>query len=168
MVKSAKSPNGKILILYDGAGTILCATDAVHPFDLEAVCGAPAWAPLNDHDAVICQAAILRCANTGIPQTFDVHAGALGLWRTTIYKCRSGKVHMIGVAREFPKKVLLLTDRQREICRLLGSGMTSLDISKKLDIARETVDNHRSGIAHRIGIKPASLMAWCGEHRQWF
>ena len=168
MAESSRLLSNNILILYDQFGHILFLSDAHPPYEVESLVGLPAWHALGKHDALVCKSAILTCSQSKTPQTFDVEVEHVGLWRTTITPCHVGKVAIIGNARKHPLSVLSLTDRQREICGHLGAGFTSLQIAKQLDLARETIDNHRSAIAKRIGIKPFSLVAWCGEHREWF
>ena len=157
-----------ILLLYDSTGNLLHVTSTHPPDTREGVFGLPAWHALNDKDALVCQGAILRCSATGQPQTFESDVPSLGRWRTTLHACRVGKVRLIGMARKVPESVTALTDRQRQICSMLASGMSSVQIGKSLDRARETIDNHRAQIAKRIGIEPWSLVAWCGENREWF
>lgn len=168
MVENSIAAISPIQILYDSAGHILGLTHTHPPFTVEGVMGLPAWNPLGKDDALVCQAAILRCVESGEPQTFDSLVPSVGVYRTTLSHCHVGKVRLIGLVRRFPDAVLALTERQREICALLARGMISTEIAKQLDRARETVDNHRAAIAKRIGIKPWSLVAWCGEHREWF
>jgi len=43
-----------------------------------------------------------------------------------------------------------LTEREREIMRLIADGMTSLLISEKLCISENTVHNHRVSIFHKL------------------
>jgi len=167
MADSTNQHSETIIILYDLGGHILCSSAILPPYTIEELAGKPAWYLLAPHDALICQAAFHRCGESKTPQTYDQDIPAIGRWRITIHACRAGKVRFIGHARKFPESVLCLTDRQREICALLARGMTSREIAKHLELARETIDNHRSGIARRIGIKPWSLLAWCGEHREW-
>ena len=168
MVESTSIVHRPIQILYDSSGLILDLTHTHPPFTVEGVVGLPAWNQLGPADATICQAAILRCVQSGQPEIFDSHLPPIGSWRTTLSRCRVRKVRLIGLVRRIPDAVLILTDRQREICALLARGLTSTEIAKQLDRARETVDNHRAAIAKRINIKPWSLVAWCGEHREWF
>jgi DNA-binding CsgD family transcriptional regulator len=168
MADSTSGGAENILILYDGTGRILHLTGAHPPFTVESLLGEPAWHSMSTEDATICQAAILRCIDSGEPQTFDVTVNDAGRWRATIHRCRVGKVRLIGYVRRFPDSVLAITPAQRQICKLLAAGLSSIEIAKQLDRARETVDNHRAAIAKRIGIKPWSLIAWCGEHREWF
>lgn len=157
-----------ILLLYDEVGHVLDLTATVAPITPESVRNELVWKGLAAEDAIACQAAIMRCMSTGVPQTIQVTVNPLGLWRTTIFRCRVGKARMVAITRPVPPLVLSLTPRQREICKLLGSGLSSREIAARLDLARETVDNHRALIAKRIKIKPHSLLAWCGANLEWF
>jgi DNA-binding CsgD family transcriptional regulator len=77
-------------------------------------------------------------------------------------------VRVLVTLQRIPAAVRTLTDRQRQICGLIGAGRSSVQIAKEIDLARETIDNHRSRIARTVGIKTWSLVAWCGERREWF
>jgi len=49
--------------------------------------------------------------------------------------------------------VRLLSDRELEIYSLTGKGLTSREISSLLEISVNTVDNHKSGIKYKLGLK---------------
>ncbi len=46
----------------------------------------------------------------------------------------------------------VLTDRQREVLRLVAAGRTNQEIADELFVARRTVDNHVSAILTRLGV----------------
>ena len=50
-------------------------------------------------------------------------------------------------------KELPLTTREKEIFHLIVNGLTSLEISKKLNISKRTVDNHRNSILSKMMVK---------------
>lgn len=47
----------------------------------------------------------------------------------------------------------LLTNREREIVRLTFLGYTNSQIAKKLKISPKTVENHKTNIMQKLGIK---------------
>lgn len=47
----------------------------------------------------------------------------------------------------------VLTDRQREISRLLASGRNNKEIATELGISRRTVEDHRSVIYDKMGVR---------------
>jgi DNA-binding NarL/FixJ family response regulator len=49
--------------------------------------------------------------------------------------------------------VRLLSDRELEVYRLTGKGLTSREISSLLEISVNTVDNHKSSIKDKLGLK---------------
>jgi DNA-binding NarL/FixJ family response regulator len=64
--------------------------------------------------------------------------------------------------------VKLLSDRELDVYRLTGQGCTSKQISVKLDISVNTVDNHKSGIKEKLGLKNSieliqSSVLWCRD-----
>ena len=49
-----------------------------------------------------------------------------------------------------------LTEREYEICLLLGKGLTSAEIAQKLFLSKRTVDNHRAAIKEKLGVSKRS------------
>jgi two-component system response regulator DctR len=47
----------------------------------------------------------------------------------------------------------VLTDRQREISRLLAYGRSNKEIANDLGISRRTVEDHRSAIYDKMGVR---------------
>ena len=168
MVEVSKSTPQTVLFLYDSGGHIICASTLHPPYENKTIIGTTAWGRLDSTQAAMAQAAMMRCHESKQPQTYDVDVPHIGRWRMTLWPCKAGKVRVIGYSRKIPDEIELLTDRQLEICALLGDGLSSREIAKQLDLARETIDNHRSGISRRLGIRPWQLVAWCGRHREWF
>ncbi|MDG5766174.1 LuxR C-terminal-related transcriptional regulator [Balneolales bacterium ANBcel1] len=57
------------------------------------------------------------------------------------------------------------TRREREIVALMGEGLSSEAIAKKLFISIQTVNTHRKNILHKAGVKnSAGLMAYFFRH----
>jgi DNA-binding NarL/FixJ family response regulator/two-component sensor histidine kinase len=46
-----------------------------------------------------------------------------------------------------------LTEREREVLRLVAEGLTSAEIGERLSISRRTVEKHRSNLMKKLGIK---------------
>jgi len=64
--------------------------------------------------------------------------------------------------------VKLLSDRELDVYRLTGKGCTSKEISAKLEISTNTVDNHKSSIKDKLGLKNSieliqSSVLWCRD-----
>lgn len=49
--------------------------------------------------------------------------------------------------------VRLLSDRELDVYRLTGKGLTSREVSSLLEISVNTVDNHKSSIKDKLGLK---------------
>jgi len=47
----------------------------------------------------------------------------------------------------------VLTDRQQEISRLLAHGRNNKEIANELGISRRTVEDHRSAIYEKLGVR---------------
>lgn len=158
-----------IVFLYDESAKILWASHVEPPYQMHEVVGQVAWHALGDHDARECQAAFIRCAAENAPQVLDVKVQHVGLWRTRIYRARitAGRVRFAGYAEKWPTQVLLLSEREREVCAALARGGRSKQAARELGLSVSTVDTHRQRISVKLGITPDTLVAWCGAHASW-
>lgn len=52
-----------------------------------------------------------------------------------------------------PERDDRLTARQREVVRLVASGMSTKEIASRLDLSEKTVTNHRTRIMERLGVR---------------
>lgn len=68
-----------------------------------------------------------------------------------IYYC-SETSRLLREAAVTPERDGRLTDRQREIVRLVASGMSTKEIANALDLSEKTVANHRARIMERLGV----------------
>lgn len=64
-----------------------------------------------------------------------------------------------------------LSDRELEIFRLIGEGLTPAAIAKQLHISPHTVDSHREKIRHKLGVENGRelmqrAMRWVIDHDQ--
>lgn len=62
-----------------------------------------------------------------------------------------------------------LTEREFEIYRLIGQGVTTGDIAKRLHLSPHTVDSHRENIRHKLDVKTGhelrqQAMRWVIDH----
>lgn len=153
-------------MFLDSSFKVIFATKPPEPFTAEDFAGKPLWAGFGPA-AERLQAAMLRLITDHQPITIDVETENDGV-RITLLPVDLRDARVLVTLRKSPAEFQSLTDRQREICGMLAAGMMSTEIAKQLERTRETVDNHRAQIAKRIGIRPQSLIAWCGENREWF
>jgi DNA-binding CsgD family transcriptional regulator len=57
-----------------------------------------------------------------------------------------------------------LTDREREIARLVAAGHTNAEIGAALFISAGTVKNHVAAVQHKVGARNrVGIAAWAGE-----
>lgn len=115
-----------------------------------------------------CQAAFRQVLNTEQPAVIDSHVIGIGLWRIWLYPAKDGAVRAIGTARPWPAAMQRLTDREIEVCRSLYETGNSKVVANKLGVALSTIYNHRSAISGKLGIDSGRLLAWCGEHAEWW
>ncbi|MCB0345861.1 MAG: response regulator transcription factor [Bdellovibrionales bacterium] len=61
---------------------------------------------------------------------------------------------MLGVdgSEEGSSPLASLTDREREVMKLLSEGMPNRDVAKTLHISPRTVDSHRANIMKKLGV----------------
>ncbi|MEX2045045.1 MAG: response regulator transcription factor [Opitutus sp.] len=65
-------------------------------------------------------------------------------------------------SRQSAKLPIPLTERQKEIARLVAGGRMSKEIANRLNLSLRTVEKHREHIMHKIGVRDvASLTRWC-------
>ena len=63
-----------------------------------------------------------------------------------------------GDAARAPQGVQSLTDRERDVLRLLVRGLSSRDIGAALDISARTVETHRANLMRKLGVKSVALL----------
>ena len=51
-----------------------------------------------------------------------------------------------------------LSDRERQILRLVAEGMSSKEVAVRLVISSKTVDNHRSNLMQKLGVRNATAL----------
>ena len=54
--------------------------------------------------------------------------------------------------------VLALTDRERDVLRLLVRGLSSKEIASTLDISARTVETHRANLMRKLGVRSVALL----------
>lgn len=63
------------------------------------------------------------------------------------------------VPRTGPKRVGLLTVREREVLRLLGGGLSNPEIAERLHVSRKTASHHVSNILAKLGLRNRAEVA---------
>ena len=63
--------------------------------------------------------------------------------------------------RDAERSVATLSDRQRDVLRLIGQGLTTTEIAERLGISPKTVETHRVHIKRRLNLETANaLICW--------
>jgi DNA-binding NarL/FixJ family response regulator len=58
-----------------------------------------------------------------------------------------------------------LSDREREVARLVATGLLSKEIAAQLHLSPRTVEKHRASVMHKIGARSVpQLVYWCLHH----
>jgi len=89
-----------------------------------------------------------------------------GACRGVQHARRHGQHRQAGLGNWLPNKSAevdvatgeILSHRGREILRLLGQGLSSLQIADRLNISRRTVDSHRVHLLNKLGLDSASSL----------
>ncbi len=72
--------------------------------------------------------------------------------RMQVLVARKGSIKM----RQEAASVLgMLSDREREVFRLIGTGLRTKEIAIKLDVSVKTVDSHRANLKKKLGLRTA-------------
>jgi DNA-binding NarL/FixJ family response regulator len=57
-----------------------------------------------------------------------------------------------------PQGIHGLSDREREVLRLLAKGLSSKEIATDLDISTRTVESHRANLMRKLSVKSVALL----------
>ena len=100
-------------------------------------------------------AAWQQCITFGEISTYEISA-ATGVYTTTLSRIpielRNGGATVVGHGRRVPCSCKL-SDREREILKLLGLGQNPVMIADELGISAKTAQNHLARIRDRLGLR---------------
>jgi DNA-binding NarL/FixJ family response regulator len=74
----------------------------------------------------------------------------------------SGRMAQVAVERmakgsaESPHPLGTLTDRELEVFRMVGLGLSTREIAEQLDIGMKTAETHRHNIKKKLGLRTSS------------
>jgi len=71
----------------------------------------------------------------------------------------SGHLRSSKLAREPTAPANELTDREREVIRLIAAGHRTREIAKLLSLSYKTIEKHRSSLMRKLGLRNASAVA---------
>ena len=57
-----------------------------------------------------------------------------------------------------PRPMDMLTDREREVLRLVVKGLSTKEIASQLDISTRTVETHRANLMRKLNLKSVALL----------
>lgn len=67
---------------------------------------------------------------------------------------------------DFPLNFLELTNREKEVLKLVVDGLNGPGISRQLSLSKRTVENHRANIMKKLHVKNSGeLIKLAGEHQ---
>ncbi|NMG03941.1 response regulator [Azoarcus taiwanensis] len=103
----------------------------------------------------------LRCGACGYllkdAAVSELEMAIAAVMRGDVYLSPAVSRHLVGnmLSRDAPevRAAGALTPRQTEILQLIGSGLGTKDIARKLDLSVKTVEAHRAQIMERLGVR---------------
>ena len=104
----------------------------------------------------------LRCGAQGYVNKQECEATLLQAIRTVLAGQRHVSDEVLqrlvnqalhGVQPDNDDPAAFLTERELEIFRLIGHGVTTGDIAQQLHLSPHTVDSHREKMRHKLGVK---------------
>lgn len=67
--------------------------------------------------------------------------------------------------KEEPKEIMLLSEREKEVIRLIKKGLSSKEIAAKLYLSIYTIDTHRKNICAKLNLEsPGALVRYAMEN----
>ena len=80
---------------------------------------------------------------------------------TRIQRSESRRNHTLQLALQREQAILreATTEREREVLRLVGHGVTSKEIARQLGISMRTVNAHRTNLLDKLGAENAAMLA---------
>lgn len=123
---------------------------------------------------------VLRCGASGFVSKQECEATLLAAIRTVLagrhyvseqILQRFVNLAIGGTETETGDPVERLSNRELEIFRLIGQGVTPADIARQLHISPHTIDSHREKIRHKLNLENGRellqrAMRWVLEHDQ--
>jgi DNA-binding CsgD family transcriptional regulator len=136
------------------------------PWTESDVIGKPAWHSLSPQFRDGFKEALAKVITQRMVVIWNGTDAAGMTWRAWLFPLlRVGLVG--GIVRRWPAAVVLLNERERQICACIAAGLLSKQIAHNLGLNASTVNNRRSAIAHKLGLHPSALAGWCGLHEEW-
>ena len=90
----------------------------------------------------------------------DLVAGIRSVMEGRAFYSPAVQAQLARLARERPGLGSLesLTDREREVLRLVARGLTTKEIAGTLEISMRTVDTHRANLMRKLDLKSVALL----------
>jgi DNA-binding NarL/FixJ family response regulator len=66
--------------------------------------------------------------------------------------------HLVRAGSALARPLDQLTDRERDILKLVARGLSTKEIASRLDISPRTVDTHRANLMRKLGLKSVALL----------
>jgi DNA-binding NarL/FixJ family response regulator len=107
-----------------------------------------------------------KAIETVIKAIEKVHAGEVWLDRTMIADVLSARTLGSKEQNAEAARIATLTDREREVIRLVGQGFKNKDIAEQLVISEATVRHHLTSIFAKLGVADRfELVVYAYRHR---
>ena len=130
--------------------------------EMSGVKNGPAILVLSMHDEQVWAERAIRAGARGYIMKKEASENVINALRNI----REGKIHISGPIMERLLNRLhvqpdtpgvdLLTDRELEVFRLIGAGLTTRDIAERMKLGIKTIGTYRDRVKQKLGIKTAA------------
>ena len=159
------------IALLDRDGRFVwCDDHAPWGFCRELIMGTPAWNWVTSDNLETVKNAYSRCIVMGEPQQFQAEVTIDGRsvdMEICLQFAQLDEVRIVATGIRLPSRIRLLTQTEKEVLRLTGTGMSPKLIAEDMDLERATVDTHRRNIMKKLRIDNAhQFQAFAVRKRQ--
>lgn len=165
---AARMTGEPIISLHDTHGVVRWISDAPPPATPQEVIGTCPWDWTIEAEKPMVRQLFAACIALGEPHHFIVRVLVHGVPMTLdvrVDPTTGTALPVICRVRVIDRKISLLTERELEVVRLTGTGMSTAEICRRLKISRSSIDTHRSRAKEKLGIKSlAALAIWAHEN----
>ncbi len=118
-------------------------------------------AAVDETRAALGAAAFDAAVATGTRTSFDAIVTEVSDYLRALAQPAAVTADRTDAVQETPSAYVALTDRQLQVIRLLGTGLTNKEIARQLGMTPKTVMHHTVSIYQRLGVRGRSeAVAW--------
>jgi DNA-binding CsgD family transcriptional regulator len=167
------------IAVLDQHFVVLAATNRLGSLSAAGLIGCPFPGAFAPDSAQKLRTGLEKVVRHGVPSTLDLELDGVVVFddavrvRVSIYRPVGIEQQLVVVAAQqppsssaLPATVDCLSERETQICRLLASGYSGVEISELTGLSLRAVEQSRQYAAMRLGIPTRCLTAWAGRHAE--